>query len=311
MHDLWHTEATGTTLGDGKYTTSAFLGEYDIKVTYGGQTTTVMAELAAGGGSVNVNLPATLIGEPQSVTATGWSPSVVHVHWEAAVGAVDGYRVERQLPGMPWAEVASVPAATLAFTDTHLSADSLYRYRVRAVRGGAMSEYSDAAQARTLPATIEGTTSNDLIHVRSSADQQFLDVFVNAPVAGTPTYRYRIDLVSALAVNAGEGDDSLVIDYGAGSPPANMRLDFHAGSGANTATVTAGMVSLDADASGGTLNTTVQGAAQLSTNRFNQNGLTITGAGSKAIVRPGGAWPACSPRSRSAPARTSISPTMT
>ncbi len=183
MHDLWHTEATGTTLGDGRYSTSAFLGEYEIKVTYNGQSTTVMTELTTGGGSVNVNLPATLVGEPQSVTATAWSPSVVHVDWDAAVGAVDGYTVERQLPGTPWAEVASVPATTLSISDGNLAADMLYRYRVRAVRGGTMSAHSDVAEARTLPAMIEGTSGNDVIHVRTSADQQYLEVFVNAPVA--------------------------------------------------------------------------------------------------------------------------------
>ncbi len=184
VHDLWHTEATGTTLGDGKYTTSAFLSDYEIKVTYNGQSTTVMTELTTGGKSVNVNLPATLVGEPRSVTATAWSPSVVHVDWDAAVGAVDGYKVERQLPGMPWAEIGSLPAATLSFTDDNLAVDTSYRYRVRAVRGGAMSAYSDASETRTLPAMIQGTTSDDTIHVRTSADQQFLEVFVNAPVAG-------------------------------------------------------------------------------------------------------------------------------
>jgi hypothetical protein len=51
------------------------------------------------------------------------------------------------------------------------------------------------------------------------------------------------------------------------------------------------LVSLDADAAGGMLNTTVQNGAALSTNRLNQNGLTLTGAGSKAIVRPDGTLP--------------------
>ncbi len=96
-------------------------------------------------------------------------------------------------------------------------------------------------------------------------------------------------MVAALAVSTADGDDALSVDYSAGSPAVSVRLAYHAGSGANTATITAGLVSLDADAAGGTLNTTVQNGAQLSTNRFNQNGLTITGAGSKAIVRPGGA----------------------
>ncbi len=92
---------------------------------------------------------------------------------------------------------------------------------------------------------------------------------------------------AGLIYNGGDGNDSLSIQGNTSS--GAVPLAYHAGSGANTATITAGLVSLDADAAGGTLNTTVQNGAQLSTNRFNQNGLTITGAGSKAIVRPGGA----------------------
>ncbi len=174
---------------------------------------------------------------------------------------------------------------------------------------------SEIQALRIVNVVRTGTTGNDTITINRSATNGYIRVFVNQPLNGTPSYAIQPSVLGVMQIdglagndamtiaingaagfpiqpagfvyNGGDGNDSLSIQGNTTS--GSIPLAYHAGSGANTATVTAGMVSLDADASGGTLNTTVQGAAQLSTNRFNQNGLTITGAGSKAIVRPGGA----------------------
>jgi endo-1,4-beta-xylanase len=52
----WHTREHGATDGQGAYGVRGFLGEYQVKVTAGGKTQTVKAQLAAGGAPVVVNL---------------------------------------------------------------------------------------------------------------------------------------------------------------------------------------------------------------------------------------------------------------
>jgi GH35 family endo-1,4-beta-xylanase len=45
VHTLWNTETVGTTLTDGEYTTRGFRGDYDIEVTFAGQTRSVTTTL--------------------------------------------------------------------------------------------------------------------------------------------------------------------------------------------------------------------------------------------------------------------------
>lgn len=67
VHTLWNTETVGTTLTDGKYTTRGFRGDYDIEVTFAGQSKSVTATLVAEGASLNVVLDGVL---PESFQAS-------------------------------------------------------------------------------------------------------------------------------------------------------------------------------------------------------------------------------------------------
>ena len=69
---------------------------------------------------------------PASLTATALSPSEVAVEWTAsASGYVGGYLLERGTDGETYTQVADLHPATTAYTDTGLTADTLYHYRVR------------------------------------------------------------------------------------------------------------------------------------------------------------------------------------
>ncbi|HJS06079.1 MAG TPA: endo-1,4-beta-xylanase, partial [Pirellulales bacterium] len=60
VHTLWNTETVGTTLADGGYTTRGFRGDYDIEVTFAGQSKSVTATLGVDGTSLNVVLDGVL-----------------------------------------------------------------------------------------------------------------------------------------------------------------------------------------------------------------------------------------------------------
>ena len=56
------------------------------------------------------------------------------------------------------------------------------------------------------------------------------------------------------------------------------RLIYNSGAGANSLVLQSGSARIDSTAAGGTLNSTIQTGAQLSTNQLNQNGLTLADA---------------------------------
>ncbi len=91
--------------------------------------------------------PATLVA-PATVTVTATSPTTVNVQWTAVEDA-GAYEVERVV-GTTGGTFTSVEVTTgLTFTDATLSAETDYRYRVRAVRGTEQGPYSAEQGVRT------------------------------------------------------------------------------------------------------------------------------------------------------------------
>jgi hypothetical protein len=132
--------------------------------------------------------------------------------------------------------------------------------------------------------TITGTDGDDTFHVLRAGTQ--LHVYVNIPPVGEPTHAIELAAIGpSLTINALAGDDALIVNSGTQALGVG-RLIFNAGSGSNSLVLEQGGARIDSTATGGALNSTVQ-AAQLTTNRLNQNGLTISGDGSLTIL-PGG-----------------------
>ena len=256
-----------------------------------------MAELAAGGSSVNVNLPATLSWRAAKRDRDRLEPergarSLGSGRWRGR-----WLSVERQLPGMPWAEVASVPAATLSFTEGNLCGR-----HVVSVSGAPRHGRRDVGIQR--PGCSPHSARDDRGNHRQRLDpcsherrSAVSGSVCECPLGCAPTFRYRIDLVPPLAIHTGDGDDTLVVSYHVGAPTI-LQIDHQAGSGFNSVTVLGGDVSMEAVAStDGLLSTSVQNGAHLTTNRFNQGSLVLAGAGTKATVRPEERSRTCSGRS--------------
>jgi hypothetical protein len=124
------------------------------------------------------------------------------------------------------------------------------------------------------PTTITGTSGDDQYHVIRSGSQ--LRIYQNTPPVGQPTYTYEIAAIGpSLIINALGGNDSLTVDTGGQATLGIGQLIYTAGAGANTLTLARGSARIDSTVANGTLNTTVQAGAHLSTSRLAQNDLTL------------------------------------
>ena len=73
--------------------------------------------------------------------------------WTDAASTESGFRVERSTNGSTFTQIASTGANVTTFTDTSLTAGTLYYYRVRAYNGAGNSVYSNVASATTAAST--------------------------------------------------------------------------------------------------------------------------------------------------------------
>jgi len=88
---------------------------------------------------------------PSGLTATAVSPTQVNLAWEDNAGDEDGFRIERCVGGgcADFVEIAQVGANVTSYGNTGLSANTTYRYRVRAFHQAGYSGYSNEAEATT------------------------------------------------------------------------------------------------------------------------------------------------------------------
>jgi hypothetical protein len=98
---------------------------------------------------------------PTGLIASAISSNQINLSWND-VATETGYRVERSPNGSnSWAEIAQLSANQTTYTDSQLSAQQTYFYRVRALNSGGFSAYSNVASAAT-PA-LPPPSSNDIV----------------------------------------------------------------------------------------------------------------------------------------------------
>jgi len=129
-----HGESPRRSAPNGNYYWLARSGQtYHVTISqpgYCAATSTVV--VGAGPATLDVALvPPT---PPAGVAASGAGDNRIDVSWSSAIGAVD-YKVLRSLtPGGPYTEIGSVAAPQTSFTDTTVSAGTVYYYVVRAMQ---------------------------------------------------------------------------------------------------------------------------------------------------------------------------------
>jgi large repetitive protein len=86
---------------------------------------------------------------PSVLTAQVISKSQIDLSWDDNSGNEDGFRIER-LNGASYSEIATVGRNVRVFSNTGLSANKSYSYRVRAFNMRGNSAYSNVVSAKTL-----------------------------------------------------------------------------------------------------------------------------------------------------------------
>jgi hypothetical protein len=74
----------------------------------------------------------------------------IELEWKDNSAVEDGYEVHRALENMVWSVIATLPAGTRAYSDSELTSDTRYLYRVGARKGGGRSDFSNIADAIAL-----------------------------------------------------------------------------------------------------------------------------------------------------------------
>ncbi len=133
--------------------------------------------------------------------------------------------------------------------------------------------------------------ANDALSITSAQPGQNTIGGTSGGVAFSPLVFAGIStlIVAANANDAGAGNDSLTISAAGLVASGLDRLQYESGTGVNSLVLEGGSARVDSTvAVGGSLTTTVQGGAQLTTHHFRQTGLVLTGAGSRAAVLANG-----------------------
>ena len=106
--------------------------------------------------TVTVNALAT---EPANFRVTKADVTSMDLTWDATSG-VSGYALERSTRTSTYAKIADIASSATVYTDTGLTKDTVYAYRMRAVRGGTPNAGVElkASTASTTPVVVADNT---------------------------------------------------------------------------------------------------------------------------------------------------------
>jgi hypothetical protein len=225
---------------------------------------------------------------PSNLVATPTAANRIRLTWTDGVTGETGFRIERSTNGVDFVDAGTTAANATSFEDQRLQSARQYTYRVRALTGGGPGTASNVASATTLPLTIvAGGSGADTIHVVRSGSQ--IHVFVNENPTGQPTYFSEIAaMTQSLSIEALGGNDTLRVNSGGQADLGIPRVNYQAGAGTNSLFIESGAARVESTANNGTLDTTVQNGARLSTNRLVQSGLNIASGGRVTLLAGGG-----------------------
>jgi hypothetical protein len=97
------------------------------------------------GTTTSVGIPSA----PTGLAASTVSTSQINLTWADNSTVEDGYRIERSPDGINFTQIASVGASVKAYSNTGLTSNTQYHYRVRAYNASGNSSYSNVASAKT------------------------------------------------------------------------------------------------------------------------------------------------------------------
>jgi lysozyme len=262
-------------------------GAYQIKVVAWDAEGNVSPD-----GPAVISKPFTVISPPLTaitdLAASAIAANQIRLSWTDSVVGEDGFYVERSSDATSYTQVATLGPGGTSFDDSLLQSSRQFYYRIRAFRAGDQGPVSNTSHATTPQlTTITGSAVDDNYSV--TREGTLLKIWENAPPLGQPTYSSDLAAMDGtLTIHSGDGNDTLTVNAGTETTIGLSRLIYNAGAGTNSLLLESGNARIDSTATGSTLNTTVQTGGQLTTDRLNQNGLTLADA-ARAILLTGGA----------------------
>jgi transcriptional regulator CtsR len=88
---------------------------------------------------------------PSNLVATPISSSQINLTWQDNSSDETGFKIERKTGSGSYSQIATVGADVTSYSNSRLSANTTYYYRVRAYKGTLNSDYCEEASATTLP----------------------------------------------------------------------------------------------------------------------------------------------------------------
>jgi len=125
---------------------------YNTAGTYTARLTVTDDDGAVSSATVVISATAPVPAAPSSLTVTAASASQLNLAWIDNASNEDGFKIERcsGTNCTSFAQVATVGANVRTYSNTGLSKNTVYTYRVRAYNSFGNSGYSNTAAARTL-----------------------------------------------------------------------------------------------------------------------------------------------------------------
>jgi titin len=174
---------------------------YRLRVTAGSGTSGYSQEVSA-------TTLAVAIASPQNVSAAAVSSSQIGLSWTNAAANAVSVLIERRTATSPYAQIASVVAATTTYQDSGLAAATQYFYRLRVATSSGTSGYSQEVSA-----TTASSVSTDAVPRRNPSDPHRLSIggatwypvgyypSLGALTSDNTDYTYYTRLIDQLAAN--------------------------------------------------------------------------------------------------------------
>src|SRR5262249_23216816 len=115
---------------------------------------------------------------PSNLALTVQSANSIALAWADNSSNETGFRVERQTAGGSWSLLATTGAGVSSYTDTTVSANTQYSYRVSATNGAGTSAASNVATGTTPPPVSLNVWEN---HAMASQTGMFTATFDAVP----------------------------------------------------------------------------------------------------------------------------------
>ena len=159
---------------------------------------------------------------PTGLAATATSSSTVDLEWTDNSSVEEGFKIERKLEGGSFAEIDTVTADAVSYSDVGLAPGSEYSYQVRAHTASTNSTYCSEASVQTL-GSIDNTImfeepNDETIVFNQSVDQRFSPFGLFSVVATDPadaeSWSWYLDGDELSSVTNTVEVDCLLLDLG-------------------------------------------------------------------------------------------------